>query len=55
MSGIAAGIKNSYGETIGAVFLMRDSKRFTHEVLLKLVNSVKLGAGNISRELGYKF
>jgi DNA-binding IclR family transcriptional regulator len=55
MSGIAAGIKNSYGETIGAVFLLADSKRFTHEVLCKLVNSLKIGAENISRELGYKF
>jgi IclR family transcriptional regulator, KDG regulon repressor len=55
MSGIAAGIKNSYGEVIGAVFLMGDSRRFTHEVLLKLVNSLKIGADNISRELGYKF
>lgn len=53
MNGIASGIKNSYGETIGAVFLMGDSKRFTREVLLKLEYSLKIYAENISRESGY--
>lgn len=53
-NGIATGIKNSYGEIIGAVFLMGDSKNFTREVLLKLVPSLKLGAESISYELGFR-
>ena len=54
ISGIAVGIKNSYGETIGAVFLLGDSSRFTHDVLLNLVYSLKLSAEKISHDLGYK-
>jgi IclR family transcriptional regulator, KDG regulon repressor len=52
--GIAAGVKNNEGETIGAAFIMGHSARLTHDVLKKIVPSIQRCALKISRELGYQ-
>jgi IclR family transcriptional regulator, KDG regulon repressor len=54
VSGIAAGIKNSDGETIGCVFIMGPSERLTEADLSKITPSIKACAMKISRTLGPK-
>jgi DNA-binding IclR family transcriptional regulator len=54
VSGIAAGVKNSEGEIIGAVFMLGPSVRLTHTVLGKIAPSIKKYALKISRDLGYQ-
>jgi IclR family transcriptional regulator, KDG regulon repressor len=53
VSGVAAGVKNSEGETIGAVHVMGPSVRLTHTVLERIAPSVQRCALKISIELGY--
>jgi DNA-binding IclR family transcriptional regulator len=51
--GIAAGIRNREGDTIGAIFLAGSSSHMTHAMLEKIKPSVKGWALKISTELGY--
>lgn len=54
VSGVAAGVKNKEGETIGAIFIMGPSVRLTHAVLIKVAPSIQRSALKVSEELGYK-
>ena len=54
VSGVASGIKNSEGETLGAVFIVGPSVRLDQTFLKKIAPSVKICALKISRELGYR-
>ena len=54
LTGLAAGVKNSDGETMGAVYIMGPTIRLTHAVLEKIAPGVRLCAVNISAELGYR-
>ena len=54
VNGLAANLKNIYGETVGAVFIVGNAKRLDHQTLLELVPTLKICATNMSRALGYK-
>jgi DNA-binding IclR family transcriptional regulator len=53
LNSIAAGIRDTDGEIIGAIVVSGSSSRLTREVLEKITPTVKLCALKISRELGY--
>jgi IclR family transcriptional regulator, KDG regulon repressor len=54
VSGVAAGVKNNEGDTIGAIFVVGSSIRLTRDILEKIAPSVQRCALKISVELGYK-
>ena len=54
MSGIAAGVRNAEGETVGAIYVIGASIRLTQTVLKLITPSIKCCALKISRELGYR-
>jgi IclR family transcriptional regulator, KDG regulon repressor len=54
INSVAAGIKDHDGEIVGAVVVTGYSKHLTHELLNKIMPTVKICAVKISRELGYR-
>jgi DNA-binding IclR family transcriptional regulator len=52
VSGVAAGVQNAEGETIGAVYIMGPAARLTHAELVKIAPSIQRCASKISSELG---
>jgi IclR family transcriptional regulator, KDG regulon repressor len=53
MNGLAAPIKNSKREFIGAIFIVGPSSRLTRDLMEKTAISVKICALKISQSLGY--
>jgi IclR family acetate operon transcriptional repressor len=54
VSGVAAGVRNSEGETIGAIFIIGPSNRLTPAVLERIAINILRGAVKISSELGFQ-
>ena len=54
INGVAVGIKNNEGETMGALFIIGPAVRLTKEVISKMALSIRICASKISSEMGFQ-